>query len=367
MLIASRRPGVSAVLLPFTLALIVGLSCIAVGDEPEIHRVKSGVDRKSYDVNTRAAKWHSLLLQSKIEGRRRDKVGNGVVIPVSGVHSTELHVIVEFINSLHPDHYQVDQAADWILKRTEYLDDERLFNLVKAAHVMQMRPLAVALAARTDMYDASDLSERIRRMEPVPAFQFHFGLVTLLVNAVDDDQKAIDRIIRHLLVFGGDINQLSRLQWDHQFGSVLHWAAASEGKELVVDLLCRHVTGINLNRVNAQGYTPLHLAVLNSRAEVVNQLVATSGINVNARDAYGHTPLSLAATRGGMPGAYDVIVSLTQDLRVDIVAEDVYGNTAWDLAQRSGSFDVMYALNNALVIRQNAVGERVIVIDDDDE
>ncbi|CEO99642.1 hypothetical protein PBRA_007375 [Plasmodiophora brassicae] len=230
-----------------------------------------------------------------------------------------------------------------------------------------MRPLAVALAARTDMYDASDLSERIRRMEPVPAFQFHFGLVTLLVNAVDDDQKAIDRIIRHLLVFGGDINQLSRLQWDHQFGSVLHWAAASEGKELVVDLLCRHVTGINLNRVNAQGYTPLHLAVLNSRAEVVNQLVATSGINVNARDAYGHTPLSLAATRGGMPGAYDVIVSLTQDLRVDIVAEDVYGNTAWDLAQRSGSFDVMYALNNALVIRQNAVGERVIVIDDDDE
>ncbi|CEO99641.1 Ankyrin repeat domain-containing protein [Plasmodiophora brassicae] len=422
MLIASRRSRVSARLSPSTLVLIVGLSCIAVGDgvDVDVRLVMSGVDGMCFAVSTEAARWHSVLLRTEIDNRR-GVIDNWEGILVSGVHSTELHVIVEFINSLHPETLctrsltlssnaqeaapqLVDRAADWILKHPEYvLDTGRLFELVKAANIMQMPLLAVALAAKTYMYDASDLSERIRRMEPVPAFQFHFGLVTLLVNAVDDDQKAIDRIIRNLLVFGGDANQLTWLQWDHQFGSVLHWAAASEGKELIVDLLCRHVHGINLNHVNAQGYTPLHLAVLHNRAEIVKLLVATSGSNVNARDAHGHTPLSLAAmqgsascvdellkapdinvnervpggddglyvcdwtplqwaaTRGGTPGAYGVIVSLTQELRVDIDAKDAYGRTAWHLAQCSGSSDVMNPLSNALVIRQNAVGEHDVI------
>lgn len=108
MRIASRRPHVSAVLSPSTLALIIALSCIAVDNSAAgvEHLLKSGVDRTRHRVDTESAMWHSGLLHDKIRDRL-GVIGNGVAILVEHVACTELEVIVDFINVLRPSAYEV--------------------------------------------------------------------------------------------------------------------------------------------------------------------------------------------------------------------------------------------------------------------
>lgn len=52
--------------------------------------------------------------------------------------------------------------------------------------------------------------------------------------------------------------------------------------------------GVDPDPKHRQGITPLALAVLNMRTDVVRLLLATKGVDPNSHDKYGHSPLSRA-------------------------------------------------------------------------
>lgn len=70
----------------------------------------------------------------------------------------------------------------------------------------------------------------------------------------------------------------------------LHWAAKQGKHELLVALVNfakQHDVAINLNARSSAGYTPLHLAAMHNRIEVMKLLVGAYDVDVDARDYNG--------------------------------------------------------------------------------
>lgn len=79
----------------------------------------------------------------------------------------------------------------------------------------------------------------------------------------------------------------------------LHLAVAS-GLADVVDALVRMAPTPDLLSIqNNQGYSPLHIAVLQSQPAFVRRLVV-AGARIDLRDSEGNTPLHLTARRGNL-------------------------------------------------------------------
>ena len=103
-----------------------------------------------------------------------------------------------------------------------------------------------------------------------------------LVHAVQDDNI---ELLKLLLTAGVDPN----------YSDVLIKAVKS-GKEECVQLLLA-APGINVNKEDEHGITPLYWAVIYGRSECVKLLLAAPGIDVNKATPFG-TPLSSAAREG---------------------------------------------------------------------
>ena len=99
----------------------------------------------------------------------------------------------------------------------------------------------------------------------------------------------VDRVIE-LIAQGEDIDRRSR------GGTPLHIAILSNRKD-VVELLIAKGADVNLS-VPSLG-APLHVAALRGSAELASLLIA-SGANVSATDGSGLTPLHYAADKGGV-------------------------------------------------------------------
>ena len=87
----------------------------------------------------------------------------------------------------------------------------------------------------------------------------------------------------------------------------------------------------NPNVVNAKGMgglSPLHLAVLHDRKDVVSYLLDKSA-NVNARSDAGLTPLHAAAQNGNI-----VVLGILLDRHAEINAEESQGWTPLDYAEK---------------------------------
>ncbi len=90
----------------------------------------------------------------------------------------------------------------------------------------------------------------------------------------------------------------------------LHLAVAS-GMADVVDALVRMAQEASaapdlLSMQNNQGYSPLHIAVLQNQPAFVRRLVS-AGAKLDLRDGEGNTPLHLAALRGHVECAQELI------------------------------------------------------------
>lgn len=90
-------------------------------------------------------------------------------------------------------------------------------------------------------------------------------------------------------------------------GSTALLQACARGVVEVVELLLGR-DGVDVNAAQADGLTPLHLAVRHNREEVVRALLA-AGAEVNATDRWGATPLHEAAEQGRLALARRLLVA----------------------------------------------------------
>jgi ankyrin repeat protein len=100
----------------------------------------------------------------------------------------------------------------------------------------------------------------------------------------------------------------------------------------------RLAKGVDANKGDFLGYTPLHLAASEGRADDVHLLLA-SGYPVNARDVRGCTPLHMAS-RARRTEVLDALLSSGADTKVC----DHFGRTALMCAAEQGNASVIEAL-----------------------
>ncbi|XP_069701156.1 85/88 kDa calcium-independent phospholipase A2 isoform X2 [Periplaneta americana] len=84
-------------------------------------------------------------------------------------------------------------------------------------------------------------------------------------------------------------------------GTPLHWSCSRGVIEALVDMGC------DINAVNFNGHTALHIMVLRNRLECVVALLSRE-VDVNIGDHDGNTPLHLAVTRGSLAIVQALIV-----------------------------------------------------------
>ena len=115
--------------------------------------------------------------------------------------------------------------------------------------------------------------------------------------------------------------------------------AAATGNSAAVKLKLRH-PGIQINKANSGGLTPLLAAAQTGRANVVDLLVKEWGILVNRPDKSGQTPLHLAASKGHAP----VVELLVNRRGILVNRPDKNGHTPLDVAVASNHKEVVRIL-----------------------
>lgn len=99
--------------------------------------------------------------------------------------------------------------------------------------------------------------------------------------------------------------------------------------------------GADVNACDPDGWTALHIAIFNKRAEVVSALLATEEIDVNVLNNWKSTPLILAASVGNL----EILQFLLAHPETSINARaEYYGRTALIEAAIKNHSDVVLAL-----------------------
>jgi ankyrin repeat protein len=147
-------------------------------------------------------------------------------------------------------------------------------------------------------------------------------------------------IIRRLLeVPGIDVNFVGdQPDFDGRTTSALHYAAQLGNPEIFRILLS--VPNIQLNILNSDGQTPLHVAAINNIENIVEQLIR-AGAQVNIQDAQGMTPLMYAAREDSPLSVYYLI---NPPGNADLSLTDAQGHTAlWHArnAQKPGNIVIL--------------------------
>ena len=103
--------------------------------------------------------------------------------------------------------------------------------------------------------------------------------------------------------------------------------------------------GANVNKANAEGKTPLHIAAENGHKEVAGVLIA-KGAEVNAKDKEGRTPLHLATQEGYAP-----MVDYLTDKGANLNSQDKAGGSPLHYAVLNEEYDIAFilTLKNAMV------------------
>ena len=104
---------------------------------------------------------------------------------------------------------------------------------------------------------------------------------------------------------------------------------------LVKKLISEH--GYDIMARDSNGYTPLHIAALAGRDQMVRELVAEYSCSVDCVSSNGSTPLHLAAKEGHS----SVVNLLLVELAADTSITDKNGDTAFNLAALNGHVNLL--------------------------
>ena len=137
------------------------------------------------------------------------------------------------------------------------------------------------------------------------------------------------KVINEAIDNGYDFNILD------EYGRTILYDLIVDGYEEAVEL----VSSSNVNLVNTkdkEGKSPLHLAVIHFKINIVNKLIFL-GAEIDSKDLNGNTPLSDAVFYS--EGKPDVILILMKNhANPDI--ENEYGMSPRELAESISNFDV---------------------------
>ncbi|QEK89980.1 ankyrin repeat domain-containing protein [Wolbachia endosymbiont of Chrysomya megacephala] len=129
---------------------------------------------------------------------------------------------------------------------------------------------------------------------------------------------------------GADVNAR-----DSRGNTPLHLAALADKLQVVEKLI---EGGADVNAKNNHGATPLHWAALNQNVNIVEKLIE-KGANVNEKNKYDNVPLHYAAGYGSL----SVIEKLIEK-GADINAKSSNGDTPLHLATKNSHLDVLEKL-----------------------
>ncbi|KAK6780725.1 hypothetical protein RDI58_022909 [Solanum bulbocastanum] len=110
----------------------------------------------------------------------------------------------------------------------------------------------------------------------------------------------------------------------------LHYAAATDRVDLM-EILCLGYADMDLNSLDSQGRTPLHIAAIHGHVEVIQFLVSV-GSDIDMLDTQGWTPLHFAAHQGHVE-AVGVLLNHSNFAKYVVTKQ---GKTAYELAIDKG-------------------------------
>nr|WP_255565508.1 ankyrin repeat domain-containing protein [Wolbachia endosymbiont of Cylisticus convexus] len=123
---------------------------------------------------------------------------------------------------------------------------------------------------------------------------------------------------------------------DNSGSTLLHHAAFGNDPKLIKLLL--NELRFDIDIINKEGNTPLHVAARYGRLDAVKGLL-TRGANIDARNNVNNTPLHIAARYGQL----DVVKELL-DKKAKIYTGNKAGNAPLHVAARYGQLDVVKEL-----------------------
>lgn len=120
----------------------------------------------------------------------------------------------------------------------------------------------------------------------LPVHPFKSNIVRALEN---EAWKLYDRLLHHPMTRANDR--------DHQNKGLLHHLVPT-GSMLRISELIDTLHDVDVNIQDENGYTPVHVAILANKVEVVRELLRIPGIRLEFTDRAGRTPLSTATYWG---------------------------------------------------------------------
>lgn len=134
-------------------------------------------------------------------------------------------------------------------------------------------------------------------------------------------------------------SQLSIALADDENRSALHFAAQRGNQEVIDHLFCT-APGLDVNRKDSSGSTPLHYAVESRRGREIVQDLLSRGADIQAQDNMGRTPLHRAAMRDNR-AALERLRAIVGTQDDGLQTRDRQGMTPLQLATRHRAHAVM--------------------------
>ncbi|AVP88191.1 Putative ankyrin repeat-containing protein [Candidatus Phycorickettsia trachydisci] len=159
------------------------------------------------------------------------------------------------------------------------------------------------------------------------------GFTPLHLAIQNDYLSTID-----LLIPLADLRYSDRDGW-----TALHWAAWSdniEAMQLITKAIDNGTIYIDIDAIDNDRNTPLHLATYNGHKEVIKLLIEKKA-NPNVQNSQGSTPLHLSALWG-----YDEVVEILLDKEAKLEIKDNKGNTPLNHAAYNGHIETVKILFN---------------------